>query len=183
MKASAVMVMLPRPMRFLPPHIISALEWFIFRYVQGMSPEHERRWRRMWKRLFHATEQHPSLQLYVLADRSRPFHARWMAVEGRIFESQEGFLQLEAMRFWLKTGAAFGHYEASAGQLVFVPSSLSWDDCSDDEMHEFTEAALAFLHTPHALATLWPAVKPEDRGQMLQIALTNPKDTDDEPQA
>ena len=176
MKATAILVQMPRPLRYLPPHVLTALDWFLFQFVQGMSPEHQRRWKRLWRRLFHSKEAHPSLQLYAVVERSRPFHARWMAIETRIFANQDGFLQLEGFRYWLKTGAAFGTYEASAGRLVFVPSSLSWDDCSDDEMREFTEAALAFLNTPYALETLWPAVRAEQRHQMLEAAMKYPEE-------
>jgi hypothetical protein len=97
-----------------------------------------------------------------------------MAIEGRIYESQDGFYSLAGFRWWLKTGAGFGAYSHHNGSLVFVPSSLSWEDCSDDEMREFTENALAYLRTPHALTTLWPAVAANDREAMLEAYLIDP---------
>jgi hypothetical protein len=176
MKATAILVKLHRPLRFLPPADIQALERIVFGWFSGLDQLHDRRWRRTWKRLFHAKVVQPVWQLYDLPERSGPFHARHMAIEGRIFANQDGFLQREAFRTWLKTGAAFGHYEASGGALVFVPSSLSYDDCSDDEMREFHEDAMTYLRTPHALETLWPVVKPAQRMEMLDAALREPQE-------
>lgn len=174
MKTTSILVRLDAPLRFLPPNVIGALEMVLFQWFHGMDAQHDARWKRVWRRLFHSKEQHPSLQAWIDVDRSRPFHARWMAIERRIFENQDGFYNLGGFREWLKTGAAFGHYEASAGRLVFVPSSLSYEDASDDEMREYAEDALAFLRTPLALATLWPAVAERHRGEMLEAALIDP---------
>jgi hypothetical protein len=174
-KATAILVKAHRPLRFLPPADLQALERIIFHWFSGLDAVHNKRWRLAWKRLFHATVPQPVWQLYDLADRSGPYHARHMAIEGRIFENQDGFLLREGFRKWLKTGAAFGHYEASGGHLVFVPSSLSYDDCSDAEMREFHEDAMVYLRTPLALETLWPVVKPHQRIEMLEAALRPPE--------
>lgn len=177
MKATSVLVQLAAPIRHAPPDMRRGALDFLYNWCSGMDARHDLRWRRIWHRLYNAPEEHPSLQLWIRGDRSRPFHARWMAAETRIYAAQDGFYNLEGFREWLKTGAAFGHYEASpAGNLVFAPSSLSWENCSDDEMREFAADALAFLHTPLALATLWPAVREHDRLAMLQACLNPPKD-------
>lgn len=177
MKSTSVLVQLNAPLRNLPPNVIGALEMVLFTWIRGMDERHDARWRRLWKRLFHATEARPSLQAWIDVERSRPFHARWMAIEKELFSQQDGFYSLGGFREWLKTGAAFGHYEASAGALVFVPSSLNWEDCSDDEMREFTQDALTFLRTAAALATLWPLVRENQRGEMLEAALTTNEET------
>jgi hypothetical protein len=178
-KATAILVKAHRPLRFLPPADLQALERIIFHWFSGLDTVHNKRWRRTWARLFHSKVVQPIWQLYDLADRSGPFHRRHMTIEGQIFEYQEAFpltkAGKEGFRDWLKTGAHFGHYEASAGQLVFVPSSLSYDDCSDAEMREFHEAAIEFLGTPYALETLWPVVKPHQRIEMLEAALRPPE--------
>lgn len=181
-KVSSVLVVAKAPLRFLPREVLHALEAVLFQWFEGADQEHGARWRRMWKRLYRTSEFRPSLQLWVDVDRSRPYHARWMSVETRLFDSQDHFYNKPGLRLWLKTGAAFGNYESSAGQLVFVPSSLNWEDCSDDEMREFTADAVDFLHTPHALATLWPAVAEERREEMLHACLNPPDgDHDDRP--
>lgn len=175
-KPSTIMVRLARPLRFAPPADLEAFKRVVFGWMQGLNPEHDRRWRRTWNRLYHARERQPMLHLENVVERSRPFHARWMAIETRLYASQDGFYNLGGFREWLKTGAAFGHYEASSGQLVFVPSSLKWEECSDDVMREFTEDALAFLHSPHALQVLWPAARDDARIHMLEQALNPPRE-------
>lgn len=181
-KVSSVLVVAKAPLRFLPPDVVYALDRVLFQWFEGADAQHTRRWGRMWRRMFHSKEARPSLHLWLDVERSRPFHARWMAIEERIFESgQEGFYNLGGFRYWLKTGAAFGTYVATSAGLVFEPSSLSWEDCSDDEMREFTEDALAFLRTPHALATLWPHVAEPRREDMLEACLPNPNEENHEP--
>lgn len=180
MKAVPILVRLERPLRFLPPVLLQALERVIFGWFRGLDQIHDRRWRRAWKVLFHSRDVHPILHIYHLADRSGPYHRMHMAIEGQVFEYQEAFpltkAGREAFRDWLKTGAHFGHWEAAGGQLVFVPDSLSYDECSDHEMREFHAAAMEFLRTPFALAHLWPAVHPEQRIEMLEAALREPEE-------
>lgn len=174
MKLTSVLVQLDAPMRYLPSDVQHALDRFLFHWCKGMDPQHDASWRRMWRRLFHSKEQRPSLCLFVDVERSRPFHARWMAIEQRLYSMQDGFYNLGGFRTWIKAGAAFGHYEATAAGLQFVPSSLSYEDCSDEEFRQFADDALAFLRTPHALETLWPLVAEKDREEMLDAALIDP---------
>lgn len=173
-KATSVLIVLKAPLRFLPQEVMNALSAVLFQWIEGGDEAHARRWRRMWRRLFTTREQRPSLQLWIEVNRSRPYHARWMATEERIFDSQEGFYNLPGLRWWLKTGAGFGRFEPGHDCLLFVPSSLSWEDCSDDEMREFVDDVLAFLRTPHALAQLWPQVAENRREDMLDACLTTP---------
>lgn len=169
------MVRLPGPMSFLEGPILRAVSWFLFRYVQGLSTEHTQRWRQMWLRI----RDGGTLTLFNAADRSGAFHAMHMAIEDRIFEHQDCFEPdapgKRAFRLWLKTGAVFGNYVVVQGVgLVFEPSSCNWEDCSDDEMREFHEAAMQFLRRPYALERLWPAARPQDRLEMLERLLKRP---------
>jgi hypothetical protein len=177
-KATAILVRAQRPLRFLPPAMLRALEWVVFQWFRGLDAEHDKRWRRAWWRMFRSKLPHPVWQLYDLSERSGPYHRMHMAVEGRVFEYQDAFpltkAGKEAFRDWLKTGAHFGHWEGAVGALVFVPSSLSYDDCSDDDMREFHEAAIEFLHSPLALQTLFPVVRQDQRMQMLEACLREP---------
>lgn len=176
MKASAILVHLAAPLRFMPPAQLQAVERFLFQWVEGNDTQHNSRWRRLWSRLFHSKQRNPSLHLYVVEARSGRFHARHMAIEGRIFDSQEHFLTRAGFRLWLKTGAAFGQMVASAGALVFEPSSLSYDECGDDEMREFHEDAMRFLRTPRALETLWPHVPAAQRLERFEHFLADPNE-------
>lgn len=182
MKTTAILVQLHRPLRFMPAGIVQALSRVLFGWIRGVDAVHDARWRRLWQNLFHTKTVNPTLSLYVVTERSGRFHARHMAIEGRIFAAQEVFLTRAAFRTWLKTGAAFGNYEATPAGLVFVPSSTSYDDCSDDEMREFHEDAMRFLRTPHALATLWPHAPEESRERGLEECLRDPnEESTDEP--
>lgn len=171
MKASSVLVQLDGPIRNAPPEMRRGVLQFLYDWCHGADDRHDKRWRLLWHRLYNSLEARPSLQLWIGVDRSRPFHVHWMTFEQELFSSQDGFYNLGGFRNWLKTGAAFGHYEAGFGALVFVPSSLNWEDCSDDEMREFTADAMEFLHSPAALATLWPVVAEADRPAMLQACI------------
>jgi hypothetical protein len=180
MKASAVIIRLHRPLRFLPRPLVEALSRIAFGWIRGIDETHDRRWKRIMRRLFHTRDLQPVLQFYPVLDRSGKFHRMHMSMEGRVFEYQEAFpltkAGREAFRDWLKTGAHFGHWEGGEGQLVFVPDSVSYEDCSDLEMIEFHEAAMEFLRSPLALSMLWPAVKPEHRTAMLEAALREPEE-------
>lgn len=180
MKASAILVRLAAPLRFMPPQQLQAVDNFLFQWVQGNDAQHHARWRRMWRRMFHSQQQQPSLHLYELQDRSGGFHARHMTIEGRIYENQETFITRKAFRLWLKSGAAFGEYVASNGALVFEPSSLSYEEASDDDMREFHEDAMRFLRTPDALQTLWPHVHREQRLARFEAFLQDPNEDQSE---
>lgn len=174
MKASAIMVKPALPLRMLEPRDLEVLSRVLFQYFRGLDERHTGRWRRLWGRLF---REDGVLQLYPVVERNAAFHARHMAIETRVFENQDGFVSQRAFREWLKTGACFGHFEAApAGGLTFVPSSCSYEDCSDDEMREFHDDALAFLRSPHALATLWPAMAPHERADNLELLLRDPEE-------
>lgn len=177
MKLSAIMVRLPFPLRMLSGIELEVLSRILFEYFQGLSPEHAARWKRIWRRLYH---RGGNLSFFPVVERSGKFHARHMAIEDRIFEHQDNFppnrAGKNAFREWLKTGAVFGHWEASAGQLVFVPDSLKYEDCSDDEMREFHQAAIDFLRTPYAVHTLWPAMSEAHAFETIESLLENPAD-------
>lgn len=181
MKTTAVLVQLHRPLRFLPKPLVDALSRVLFGWIKGVDAVHDSRWRRLWEHLFHSKRINPTLSLYVVTERSGQFHARHMAIEGRLFDRQETFVTRAGLRNWLKTGAAFGQFEATPAGLVFVPASTSYDDCSDDEMREFHEDAMRFLHTPAALATLWPYAPENSRMHGLEDCLRDPtKENPDE---
>lgn len=176
MKASAIMVC---PQQHLPS-VLSDQERDVLRKVlldgiRGIDDEHDRRWRRFIGILINS-EPGEVTEFMNPRTRSLPFHKRWMAIEKRVYESQETFATRKGFRRWLKAGAGLGEYEAHAGRLVFVPGSLNFDECSDDEMRAFVRAAEEFLHTPLALRRLWPHISGAARQEMLETVLANPKD-------
>lgn len=173
MKASAVMVHPVVPLQQLPASDREVLSRVLFGIFQGADDLHNRRWRRVWSRVFAGQDLH----FIPLVERSGRYHRRHMAIEGVVFDHQDGFTSKRAFRDWLKTGAAFGRWVATDAGLVFEPASVSYDECSDDEMREFHEDAIEFLHTTHALEVLWPAMAPDQRDQTLQLLLRLEEDT------
>ena len=174
MKASAVMVMPMLPLQELPKDELEHVSRFLFRHMRGVDAEHTRRWRRLWARV----AEGEMLHFYPAVERSLAYHRMHMAMEDRVFAHQDGFVMTtagrRAFRNWLKLGASHVTLELQGGELQFLPGSLSYEDMSDDEMRAFHEAAVDYLHTPHALETLWPVVKPQERQQMLDAALRGP---------
>jgi hypothetical protein len=170
-KASLILV---RPQQHLPS-VLSDQERDVLRKVlldqiRGIDEEHHRRWRRFIGNLINS-EPDEITQFLNPRTRSQPFHKRWMAIERAVFESQERFATRKGFRRWLKTGAGLGEYEREAGRLMFVPGSVGFDECSDDEMREFVKAAEDFLHTDFATRRLWPHLKAAARQEMLDTIL------------
>lgn len=158
---------MPEPERALVRHVLLDA-------VQGLNRQHDSRWRRWVNRLLRA-EPGEVFGFLNLADRSGPYHRMHMKFEQTLFDHQERWLNLKGMRDWLKVGAGWCDWAPGArGGIVPVPKSVSYEDCSDDEMREVHEAMVAFLHTPHAQRYLWPHLKAPQRAEMLESILTRP---------
>lgn len=173
MKFGSILVCPMFPLRQLPPGEVDVIRRFLFEYIQGIDAKHNGRWRRLWGTIWRA-EPGEGIPLFSGQPRDLSFHKRWMAIEGRIFDNQESFRNLDRFRDWLKTGAGFGQYQIVGERLKFVPASISFDDCSNDEMREFTEHALDFLRGERALRRLWCSIRPDDRAEMLEALIANP---------
>lgn len=170
MKGSNLLIAPMVNLKTIPEADRAAVRRFLFDAIRGLDAKHDKRWRRLWSRIW-KSEPGEATQMVVLVPRSRKFHARHMAIENRLFESQERFALIEGLRNWLKTGAAFGHYELVGTRMKFIPASLAYEECSNDQMHEFHDNAIAFLHTPRAQRTLWRHLSPAKRAEMLAAVL------------
>jgi hypothetical protein len=171
MKLSAIMVKPATPLRMLVGIEREVVTWFLREFFQGIDAANHAAWLRVCRRWWKSDDV---WTFYPVVNRHGRFHRMHMKVEGLIFQHQDAFVQPKAFTVWLKTGAVFGEFKASAGKLVFVPSSRKYEDCSDDEMREFHKDAIEFLHTPIALATLWPAMTEPQRLETLELLLKNP---------
>jgi hypothetical protein len=178
-QAVGIIVRLVVPFATIPNVLVQAASQFLFECFKGQDTNHDARWRRLWRSFAEGTRD--SMHLWVIVGRSGKFHRRHMAIENDVFELQDCFEPTaagrKAFRWWLKTGAAFGHYEASNGKLVFVPDSTSYEECDDAKMREFHEAAMEFLRQPHALKHLWPQVARDQRLAMLEAAIAGDPET------
>ena len=128
----------------------------------------------MWGQIWNS-EPGEGRQIFDGKERSLRFHRRWMAIEGRIFENQDRYVNEDRFRDFVKTGAGFGAYTLVNGVMRFVPSSLSYEQCSDHEMREFVEHAVAFLRTDRALRKLWRHLPSARRLEMLEALMADPK--------
>lgn len=177
MKASSILIRPTVQLHSLPDAERDIIRRFWTQHVRGMDAKHDKRWRRLGRDLFNA-EPGEGIELLRPKPRSLKFHKRWMAIERRIFENQDAYVHLERFRDWLKTGAGWGAYHLVNGAMKFVPASVSFDEASDDEMREFAEAAVDFLHTDRATRKLWRHLPAAKRQEMLDTLLANPREQD-----
>lgn len=155
----------------LPDPERDVLRRFFCEHVRGMDAKHDRRWRRFVRDLFNATPGE-GFQLMRVEERGGPFHRRHRVILQRLFDMQERFRNLDRLHDWLKVGA--GHVDWVAGKPQ--PRSTAFDACSEDEMREFHEAAVDYLHTERAQRFIWRNVKAAQRPAMLEAVLRNPED-------
>lgn len=170
-KAAAILICPQIALRNVPPADRDAVRRFLFDNIRGLDEKHDKRWRRLWGRIWKA-DAGEVMHLEVVVDRSGPFHRRHMAMEQALFDRQERWRKLDDMRWWLKTGAGWGDFHLLPnGRMKFIPASTSYEACSDDEMREVHENMLAFLRTPYAMRRLWPHLSPDARYEMLESIL------------
>ena len=175
MKASSILICPVDPLRHLPPAEVEVVRRFLFQHIRGMDKQHDQRWRRLWGRIWNA-EAGEGFRLLNDEERHGPFHRRHRVILERLFESQERFRHIDKLHDWLKTGAGFVTWEPGKdGKPVPIPRSTSFEACSEDELREFHEAMLEFLHTPYAQRRLWTHVKPSQRPAMLEAVLADPE--------
>lgn len=172
-KPSAILLVKRHPLDGFSEFERSIIRRFLFDCIHGVNEQHEGRWRRLWRRLWTA-EPGQVFQLDNVVERSGPFHSRHMAIEQRLFDQQDYWPTLKAMRDWLKVGAGWVEWKVSPkGGIAAVPCSTSYEKCSDDEMREVHEAMLAFLRTSHAQRVLWAHLPSARRTEMLESVLAD----------
>lgn len=158
---------MPEPERAVVRHVLLDA-------IRGVNEQHHGRWRRWVNRLLRA-EPGEVFTFRNITERSGPFHRMHMRFEQTLFDRQERWPHLNGMRDWLKVGAGWCDWAPGPrGGIVPVPRSLSYEDCSDDEMREVHEAMVAFLRTPHAQKFLWPHLKAAQRSEMFEAILARP---------
>jgi hypothetical protein len=172
-KASIIMVAPQVNLRALPLAERQVVSHFLFDCIRGLDAKHDKRWRRLWNRIWYS-EPGEAAEIAALQPRSLVFHKRHMAIEQRLFDSQERWTNLDRFRDWLKTGAGFGHYEVAGGRMRFIPASCAYEECSDDEMREFHTAMVEWLHSPYPQRRLWPHIPAAQRSAMLETVLAKP---------
>jgi len=136
----------------------SVVRRFLFEYIDGLNLVDKRAWRRFCGSLNDAAEGEYFL-IKLWRQRSGVFHRGHMKMMSVIFEQQETFEDFRIFRSWVKLGAGFVDYVPNGdGELIPVPKSVNFDDCSEDEMRLFHEDACNFFRTEHAQKILWPSL-------------------------
>ena len=170
-KPAAILVCPIVPLRFLPDTERDVIRRFLFDHVRGMAKQDDKRWRRLWGRLWKA-EPGEGFQLYVEEERSGPFHKRHRVILEKLFASQERFRHIDALHDWMKVGAYFVTWEeGKTGKPIPKPRSTAFPECSEDEMREAHAAMVDYLHTERAMRYLWKNLKPALRQGMLDAVL------------
>lgn len=143
----------------------------MFGVVDGLGERGKKQWRRLWNNLLRL-EPGEMVEVKTNQQRLGWYHKKHMAMETRVFESQEKFDSFEGFRDWLKVGA--GHctwYPGPRGGVFPVPNSISYPNLEQGAMEEFHANAVAFLRTDHALLTLWKHLAMPARIDMIENLL------------
>ena len=170
-KPASILIAKMQRLEDMPEQERAVVRKFLFGGIAGLNEQHEKRWRRMWSRILKA-EVGEVFDLELKVTRSGKFHRRCMAVEQMLFDRQERWATIEAMRLWLKTGAMWGDYQLNTrGVMKFVPRSRSYEECSDDQMREVDHGIRNFLRTPLAQRRMWPHLSIDQRHEMMEAIL------------
>ena len=98
----------------------------LFKCLDGFGEEDRKAWRKLWKKLINLAPGE-IFEVQTIFSRSGPFHRRHMALEQKVFDSQEKFDDFEAFRNWLKLGSGWVIWAPGEdGTLTPVPKSTSY---------------------------------------------------------
>jgi hypothetical protein len=178
MSAHASILIYPAvPLQDLPDAERDVIRRFWTEYLRGQTAVDHKRWLRLGGALFNAAPGE-GFQLYRVEERSGPFHRRHRIILERLFEMQEAFpsfASIDAMHDWLKLRTWFVEWKDGKAS----PRSTAFPKCSEDEIREFHNRLVDYLHTPHAQRKLFPNVPPAMRHEMVDAVLRNPNDPED----
>lgn len=144
----------------------------IFGAFAGSTPEDERLWRRLWKRMI-GLEPGQCVTLETKFPRSPEYHRMHFAMLGNIFDNQEQFADREIFRKWVEIGA--GHFDLvphpATGELVPIARSVDYASLDDESFRAHHLAVRDFLRTDHAQSVLWPHADPSIRAMAVEHLL------------
>lgn len=138
-----------------------AVRGWLFQFFKGATVADEKGWRR-FMRAMNEGSAGEYFQITVERQRVGRNHRKQMALEGKVFDSQERLTDKEQFRLWIKLGAGFVDWMAGPkGGVVPVPRSINFNQCSEEEFAEYRDSVKAFLRTQHAQKYLYPALIPQ----------------------
>lgn len=148
-----------------------AVRSWLFDFFKGATVADEKGWRR-FIRAMNEGAAGEYFQITVERQRMLNIHKKQMALEGKVFDSQERFTDKEPYRHWLKLGAGFVDWHAGVKGGVFpVPRSINFNTCSEEDFAEYRDKVSAFLHSQHAQKYLYPALTPQMAEQCMESIL------------
>jgi len=143
----------------------------LFGLVDGLGEVNRKAWRRFVNGLMRL-EPGEMVEIKTHKERVGWFHRKHMALEQRIFESQERFDTFNAFRVWLKVGGGFvDWFPGPKGGVIPVPKSISYAKLEQGDMEKVHDDMVAFLRTAHAAKTLWKHLPPPARTDMVETIL------------
>jgi hypothetical protein len=100
--------------------------------------------------------------------RSPGYHRLFFARLHALFDRQEQFADVDALRAWLTVGAGECDFlPGPRGRMVAMPRSIAWHRLDEVEFREIVRKIDDFIDTDHAQVFLWPHLKPRKRAQMV----------------
>lgn len=113
-----------------------------------------------------------SITLDYRMPRSGPYHRRYFAIVGRLFESQEQFDDPEMFRKWLEIGAGYCRMvPGPKGRLVAVPDSIAYHRLEQAAFEQVAQRVEAFARSLHATRFLWGHLSDQDASTMVESIL------------
>lgn len=149
----------------------AAVSEFLFGFFKGATVADEKAWRRFMRAMNEGVAGE-YFSFKVERQRVGWKHRKQMALEGKVFDSQERLADKKQFILWLKIGAGFVDWMAGPkGGVVPVPRSINFNQCSEEEFAEYRDQVSAFLRTQHAQKYLYPALTPQMAEQCIESIL------------
>jgi len=150
----------------------AAVRRFLMGHLSGATDKDTKAWNN-FIRAMDAAGSGEFFTFKIERRRQGWYHRKHMATISAVFKAQERIADFEAFRLWLKVGSGFVTWMAGpAGGVVPIPKSISYSSCSEEEMREFHDNAVAFLLTERACTYLWPKVDPHAAQQGMDAILS-----------
>lgn len=131
--------------------------------LQGLDQKGQRAYAK-WRRLVEGLEIGQTLTFSYRFPRSPKHHRLFFAKLQSLLNRTEAFDDLDKLRYWVVMGAGyFDLVPGFDGLPNAIPRSLDFDSMDEADFGELHHAVDAFLWTPRAQETLWPALGADQR--------------------
>ncbi|HCJ50838.1 MAG TPA: hypothetical protein DHV67_03135 [Gallionella sp.] len=138
--------------------------------LSGISERDQRAYAKFRKRLESLGDE--SIVFSWVEPRSGPYHRRFFAMVGQLFDMQEQFQDEEDLLCWLKVGA--GHCDlvpGPHGKPVALPKSIKWAKLDQAEFEPVARSIWAFARSLHASRFLWPHLTDQQGASAIETFL------------